>query len=229
MTPLPRTALDCALRQAKSFISGGTEVRSSPVEGNEFELPVPRAIRRGLGFETSLWPAFGDFRRRQSQKTSGSGLRPKPVIIALGRPCIARGTGSSNPPPSSGESGANLTFSIGPPKSCWRTRVCRSPGTSNGRCSASLDRLSQDQLRLAKAATTLDYITGTAVLEFGPAETLSPVGAMSPAYPRLCRPRGLPWPAHSREEPGFSTAARHFPRETDCLLEESGFELLVPP
>src|SRR5215468_10972336 len=51
----------------------------------------------------------------------------------------------------------------------------------NGGCSASLDRLSQDQLRSARAATTLDYITGTAVLEFGPAETLSPVGAISPA------------------------------------------------
>ena len=34
-------------------------------------------------------------------------MRPKPVIIALGRPCIARGTGSSNTFPSSGESAAN--------------------------------------------------------------------------------------------------------------------------
>ena len=48
----------------------------------------------------------------------------------------------------------------------------------------------------------LDYITGTAVLEFGPAETLSPVGAISPAYARLCRPRHLSWLAHPREKPG---------------------------
>src|SRR5215831_11305500 len=49
---------------------------------------------------------------------------------------------------------------------------------NNARCSASLDRLSQSQLRrAARAAPTLDCITGTAVLEFGPAETLSPVGA----------------------------------------------------
>src|SRR6516225_6518190 len=54
---------------------------------------------------------------------------------------------------------------------------------SNGGYSASLDRLSQDQLRSAKATTTLDYITGTAVLEFRPAETLSRVGAISPTYP----------------------------------------------
>src|SRR5215831_6504154 len=49
---------------------------------------------------------------------------------------------------------------------------------NNARCSASPDRLSQSQLRrAARAAPTLDCITGTAVLEFGPAETLSPVGA----------------------------------------------------
>ena len=33
-------------------------------------------------------------------------------------------------------------------------RPCRSPGTSNGRCSASLERLSQDHPRSARAATT---------------------------------------------------------------------------
>jgi hypothetical protein len=91
-----------------------------------------------------------------------------------------------------------------------RSRL-RSPGTSNGGCSASLDRLSQDHPGSARAATTLDHITGTAVLEFGPAETLSPVGARSPAYPRLWRPRHLPWPADPREKPGFSTQARYFP------------------
>jgi hypothetical protein len=35
-------------------------------------------------------------------------------------------------------------------------------------------------------------------------------------------------PAHPREKPGFSTSARYFSRETDCLLEGDGFELSVP-
>ena len=51
---------------------------------------------------------------------------------------------------------------------------------------------------------------------------------MSPAYRGLCRPRHLPLPPHPRGKPGFSTAVRYFPRETDCLLEGAGFELLVP-
>jgi hypothetical protein len=37
-------------------------------------------------------------------------LQPKPAIIALSRSCIARGTGGSNPSPSSTESLANVTF-----------------------------------------------------------------------------------------------------------------------
>ena len=91
--------------------------------------------------------------------------------------------------------------------SCWRTRVCRLPGTSNEGCSASLDRLSQDQLRSARAAATFADITDIAVLEFGPAETLSRVGrhvaGLSPSPPTA----PLPWSAHSREKPGFSTSA----------------------
>ena len=74
----------------------------------------------------------------------------------------------------------------------------------------------------------MDYITGTAVLEFGPAETLPLVGAMSPVYPVSADRAPLPWPAHPREKPGFSTSARYFPSETDCLLEEAGFEPSVP-
>src|SRR5262249_26073524 len=84
--------------------------------------------------------------------------------------------------------------------------VCRSPGTSNGWCSASLNRLGQDEPRSATARPLPWYC----VLEFGPAETLSPVGAMSPAYSRLCRPHNLPWRAHPREKPWFSTPARYF-------------------
>src|ERR1700758_582643 len=45
-------------------------------------------------------------RNRQPQIIDG-GMQPKPAIFALSRACIARGTGSSNPPPSSAESGAN--------------------------------------------------------------------------------------------------------------------------
>src|SRR6516162_2561721 len=80
----------------------------SPLEGDGVELPVPRAMRDRFGefaLRTSCWPppAAADTRRR---------TQPKPAIFASSRACIARGTASSNPSPSSGESGANLTFSI---------------------------------------------------------------------------------------------------------------------
>jgi len=42
-------------------------------------------------------------RNRQPQIID-DGMQPKPTIFALSRACIARGTGSSNPSPSSGES-----------------------------------------------------------------------------------------------------------------------------
>jgi len=66
------------------------------------------------------------------------------------------------------------------------------------------------QLRSAKPATILDYITGTAVLEFGPAETLPQIGATSPAYARLCPPRHL----HARtpaREAGVLARDAYFP------------------
>jgi hypothetical protein len=44
---------------------------------------------------------------------SDGGSQPKPAIIVLGRPCMARGTGSSNPFPSSAES-ANPRFDASP-------------------------------------------------------------------------------------------------------------------
>jgi hypothetical protein len=47
-------------------------------------------------------------RHRQPQIID-DGMQPKPTIFALSRACIARGTGSSNPSPSSGES-ANFRF-----------------------------------------------------------------------------------------------------------------------
>jgi hypothetical protein len=47
-------------------------------------------------------------RNRQPQIID-DGMQPKPAIFALSRACIARGTGSSNPSPSSKESAANLS------------------------------------------------------------------------------------------------------------------------
>ena len=51
-------------------------------------------------------------------------------------------------------------------------------------------------------------------------------GAVSPA--RLCRPCRLAGPAHAAATAGFSIREGEMPRETDCLLEGDGFELLVP-
>jgi hypothetical protein len=42
---------------------------------------------------------------------------------------------------------------------------------------------------------------------------------------RLCRPAG---PAHPAATAGFSIQEGEIPRETDCLLEEAGFEPSVP-
>ena len=50
-------------------------------------------------------------RNRQPQIID-DGMQPKPAIFALSRACIARGTGSSNPSPSTGES-ANFWFLSG--------------------------------------------------------------------------------------------------------------------
>ena len=44
---------------------------------------------------------------------------------------------------------------------------------------------------------------------------------------RLCRPCRLAGPAHAAATAGFSLREREIPRETDCLLEGTGFELLV--
>ena len=53
-------------------------------------------------------------RNRQPQIIN-DGMQPKPAIFALSRACIARGTGSSNPSPSSGESVANRVLPRGEP------------------------------------------------------------------------------------------------------------------
>ena len=46
---------------------------------------------------------------------------------------------------------------------------------------------------------------------------------------RLCRPRRQPSGAHPRETRGSRPAAARFVRDTDCPMEEDGFEPSVPP
>src|SRR5215472_18571422 len=87
----------------------------------------------------------------------------------------------------------------------------------------------QPDLRLgASAATAANRIAGTAVLEYRPAETIPPLGAMLPGPARLCRPRPRKQPRTWAENPGFSTNGGETRREPDCLLEGDGFELPVP-
>ena len=74
-----------------------------------------------------------------------------------------------------------------------------------------LGSLDRHQLPPARAGDPLGPHHGHCGTEIVPAETLSPIGGMSQAYPCLCRPRHFPWPAHPREKPWFSTAARCFP------------------
>ena len=84
------------------------------------------------------------------------------------------------------------------------------------------------QLRWVQRGILADPISGTAVLEYGPTEILPPVGAISKHPARLCRPGRQASRAHPRGKPGFSTLESGCGRETDCLLEEAGFEPSVP-
>jgi len=82
-------------------------------------------------------------RHRQPQIID-DGMQPKPTIFALSRACIARGTGSSNPSPSSGES-ANHRFLSGGARSPQRARRAgaapRDPETVwKSRCRCCSDR-----------------------------------------------------------------------------------------
>ena len=84
-------------------------VDDSPLEGGGFELPVPRAMQERLkaiiaGFGCN--PPSPDYLRLLSADITEGG--PK---RSLGTGSLnARGTGSSNPFPSSGQSPANLSF-----------------------------------------------------------------------------------------------------------------------
>src|SRR3984893_2329965 len=124
----------------------------------------------------------------------------------------------------------------------WRssssTPVCRLPGTISGSRSASLEpdtnskiyfTLSPEpRVRWDRRGILANPISGTAVLEYGPAEILPPVGAISKHPARLCRPGRQASRAHPRGKPGFSTFESGCGRETDCLLEGDGFEPSVP-
>ena len=82
--------------------------------------PIFRPAGRGHDRESPRrWPSAkaqseisepNPYRARHRQpQIIDDGVQPKPTIFALSRACIARGTGSSNPSPSSGES-ANHRF-----------------------------------------------------------------------------------------------------------------------
>src|SRR6202011_3959595 len=72
------------------------------------------------------------------------------------------------------------------------------------------------------------YISLTAVLEFGPTETLPPVGAIS-KHPASLPTRSPLHPPRPARKAGFSTFESGCGRETDCLLEGTRFEPSVPP
>ena len=71
-------------------------------------------------------------------------------------------------------------------------------------------------------------LAGTAVLKKRPTETLPAAVVMLTSPARLCRPCRLAAAAHTAATAGFSTQEGEIWRETDCLLEGDGFELLVP-
>ena len=82
-------------------------------------------------------------------------------------------------------------------------------------------------LRSDQRAPSSAPFKGNAVLEYGPTEILPPIGANWKTLRVSADPvvKQLPRPARKA---GFSTSKNHCGRETDCLLEGDGFELLVP-
>jgi hypothetical protein len=83
-------------------------------------LVIEAHVRAGRGHDQEgprRWPSAkaqisepNPYRARNRQpQIIDDGMQPKPAIFALSRACIARGTGSSNPFPSSGES-TNFRF-----------------------------------------------------------------------------------------------------------------------
>src|SRR6516165_10212331 len=117
----------CSLRIVSSLLLGRFEHSliernrkfvDSLLEGDGFELPVPRAMQARLEAKIA---GFGCVRRRLSAAAVG-GHQLMRKAKSRNRTLIARGTGSSNPSPSSGESSANLIFGA-----ASRRRGCRAP------------------------------------------------------------------------------------------------------
>src|SRR3984893_10836345 len=117
----------------------------------------------------------------------------------------------------------------------WRssssTPVCRLPGTISGSRSASLEpdtnskiyfTLSPEpRVRWDRRGILANPISGTAVLEYGPAEILPPVGAISKHPARLCRPGRQASRGHPRGKPGSRPSkANAGERRTVCWREQ---------
>src|SRR6516164_450676 len=100
----PSTLMGSGITKPPRSAAGGIERNrkfvDSLLEGDGFELPVPRAIQARLEAKIT---GFGCIRRRLSAAAvGGHQLRRKPK--SRNRTLIARGTGSSNPSPSSRQS-----------------------------------------------------------------------------------------------------------------------------
>src|SRR5215470_10475456 len=81
-------------------------VSDSALEGEGFELPVPRAMQARLKAKIAASAAC----RRRSSEAAVGGHQLRSKAKSRNRTPIARGTGSSNPFPSSGDSAANLSL-----------------------------------------------------------------------------------------------------------------------
>jgi hypothetical protein len=77
------------------------------------------------------------------------------------------------------------------------------------------------------AATVANRIGSTAVLEYRPTETPTLLGPTLLGFARLCRQLPPSMVRIMAENPGFSANGREARRETDCLLEGTGFEIPV--
>src|SRR6516164_5872500 len=101
----------------------------SLLEGTGFELPVPRAMQ---GRPKAIIDGFGCMPPSlDSAAAVGGDQRRRAKAKSRNRSLIARGTGSSNPPPSTGKSVANLGVPSLP-------TVSETPSTPKMRCVAYL-------------------------------------------------------------------------------------------
>ena len=159
------------------------------------ELPAPIALPRRMSVGEGRNEGSGRCRTRQAG-------RGEPVLFHAGRS------------PQSSRPGPHPSHPRRPPaarsdrgQSCWRTRVSRWPGMSSGRCSALPEPDPLDE------ATALIH---AAVLEFGPKETLPPVGVISPRHARSPDRTARSAPHTGGKSPAFRRE-RAKSRETQTL------------